>query len=90
VPIKEADSNNLFHSFLITYGGAGIVAPEGKLRIDDPAVRKAATPAIERLTTAHKQGYVPPGSINWGDPDNNNAIYARQIVMTPTMPSRQT
>ena len=26
---------------------------------------------------------MPPGAINWGDPDNNNAFYAKQIVMTP-------
>ena len=57
--------------------------PDGKLNIDDPAVRKAATTALERLTTPFKKGYVPPGAINWGDVDNNNAFFARQIVMTP-------
>ena len=80
---KEADSGTLFHAFLNAYGGAGIVSPEGQLRIDDPAVRKAAIMALERLTTPYKKGYVPPGAINWGDVDNNNAFYARQIVMTP-------
>ena len=57
--------------------------PDGKLNIDDPAVRKAAITALERLTTPFKKGYVPPGAINWGDVDNNNAFFARQIVMTP-------
>lgn len=80
---KEADSGNLFHAFLVAYGGAGIVLPNGKLNIDDPAVRKAAVTALERLTTPYKKGYVPPGAINWGDVDNNNAFYAKQIVMTP-------
>jgi multiple sugar transport system substrate-binding protein len=80
---KEGDSNNLFHAFLLAYGGAGIVTPEGALGVEDPVVRKAAITAIERLTTAYKQGYVPPGAINWGDVDNNNAFYARQVVMTP-------
>jgi multiple sugar transport system substrate-binding protein len=80
---KEADSGNLFHSFLIAYGGAGIVTPQGRLNIDDPAVRKAASTALDRLTTPYKKGYVPPGAINWGDVDNNNAFYARQVVMTP-------
>ena len=80
---KEADAGNLFHQFLVTYGGAGIVSPDGKLNIDDPAVRQAATTTLERLTTPFKKGYVPPGAINWGDVDNNNAFYARQIVMTP-------
>lgn len=80
---KEADSGNLFSAFLVAYGGAGIVLPDGKLNIDDPTVRKAAMTALERLTTPYKKGYVPPGAINWGDVDNNNAFYAKQIVMTP-------
>ena len=80
---KEADAGNLFHQFLVAYGGVGIVTPDGKLNIDDPAVRKAATTSLERLTTPFKKGYVPPGAINWGDVDNNNAFFARQVVMTP-------
>jgi multiple sugar transport system substrate-binding protein len=80
---KEADSGTLFHAFLVAYGGAGIVLPNGKLNIDDPAVRQAAMTALDRLTTPYKKGYVPPGAINWGDVDNNNAFFARQIVMTP-------
>ena len=42
-----------------------------------------ARQSLERLTTPFKKGYVPPGAINWGDVDNNNAFFARQIVMTP-------
>ena len=80
---KEADSGNLFHAFLVAYGGAGIVLPNGKLNLDDPAVKQAATTALERMTTPFKKGYVPPGAINWGDVDNNNAFFAKQIVMTP-------
>jgi multiple sugar transport system substrate-binding protein len=80
---KEGDSNNLFNSFLVAYGGAGIVSPDGRLQVEDPQVRKAATTAVERLTTPYKRGFVPPGAINWGDVDNNNAFYARQVVMTP-------
>ena len=80
---KEADSGTLYHNFLVAYGGQNIVLPDGKLNIDDPTVRKAAMTALERLTTPFKKGYVPPGAINWGDVDNNNAFYARQIVMTP-------
>ena len=26
---------------------------------------------------------VPPGAINWGDVDNNNAFFAKQVAMTP-------
>src|ERR1700749_99925 len=80
---KEADAGNLFHQFLVSYGGAGIVAPDGKLNIEGPAVPKAAIPSLERLTTPFKKGFGPPGAINWGDGDNNNAFFARQVVLAP-------
>jgi len=32
-------------------------------------------------TTAYKEGFVPPGVINWNDADDNNAFHAKQIVM---------
>ena len=80
---KEADAGTLFHHFLMAYGGTDIVLPSGKLNINDPGVQKAAVMALERLTTPYKKGYVPPGAINWGDVDNNNAFFAKQIVMTP-------
>jgi len=80
---KEADSGTLFHNFLVAHGGKDIVKTSGELNVDDPAVRKAATTALERLTTPYKKGYVPPGAINWLDVDNNNAFFAKQIVMTP-------
>ena len=80
---KDSDSTYLFNQFLVAYGGGGIVTPDGKLHADDPQVRQAAIKALTKLTTPYKEGYVPPGAINWGDPDNNNAFYAKQIVMTP-------
>jgi multiple sugar transport system substrate-binding protein len=80
---KEADANTLFHQFLVSYGGVNIVTTDGKLNIDDPTVQKAARTALERLTTPFKKGYVPPGAVNWLDVDNNNAFFARQVVMTP-------
>ena len=48
---KEGDANTLFHHFLVAYGGKDIVLPSGQLNVDDPAVRKAAVIALERLTT---------------------------------------
>ncbi|HSU04540.1 MAG TPA: extracellular solute-binding protein, partial [Acetobacteraceae bacterium] len=77
------DPNNTFSQFLVAYGGAGIVTPDGKPHLDDPKVRDAVIKALTKLTTAYKDGYVPPSAINWGDPDNNNAFHAQEIVMTP-------
>jgi multiple sugar transport system substrate-binding protein len=79
---KDSDSTYLFNQYLLAYGGE-IVTPDGKLHTNDPKVRQAAIDALTALTTPYKKGFVPPGAINWGDPDNNSAFYAKQIVMTP-------
>ena len=75
------DSNALFDYFLIAYGGRNIVTKDGKLQLNDPQVREAAIRALEYPTTAYKEGFVPPGAINWNDADDNNAFHAKQIVM---------
>jgi multiple sugar transport system substrate-binding protein len=70
-----------FQGFLMAYGGKNLVTPDGKLHIDDPQVKDAAVKAIAKLTTPFKQGYVPPGVVNWNDADDNNAFHAKLIVM---------
>jgi len=75
------DPNSFFNQFLVGYGGQGIVTPDGKLHLDDPKVREAALWALTYPTTAYKEGFVPPGAINWNDADDNNAFHAKQIVM---------
>jgi len=75
------DSNSLFNSFLIANGGQNIVTNDGKLHLDDPKVREAALKALTYPTTAYKEGFVPPGAINWNDADDNNAFHGKQIVM---------
>src|SRR5215471_1500805 len=75
------DSNALFNYFLIANGGQDIVTTDGKLHLDDPKVREAAIKALTYPTTAYKEGFVPPGAINWNDADDNNAFHAKQIVM---------
>jgi multiple sugar transport system substrate-binding protein len=75
------DSNSLFNSFLIANGGEDIVTNDGKLHLDDPMLREAAIKALTYPTTAYKEGFVPPGAINWNDADDNNALHSKQIVM---------
>jgi multiple sugar transport system substrate-binding protein len=75
------DSNARINDFLIAYGGRNIVTKDGKLHLDDPQVRKAALKALTYPTTAYKEGFVPPGAINWNDADDNNAFHSKQIVM---------
>ena len=70
-----------YNAFLIAYGGKNLVTPDGKLNTDDQQVREAAIKAIEKLTTPFKEGYVPPGVVNWNDADDNNAFHAKLMVM---------
>jgi multiple sugar transport system substrate-binding protein len=77
------DPNNTFNQFLVAYGGGGIVTSDGALHTKDPKVRQAVITTLTRLTDPFKKGYVPPSALNWGDPDNNNAFHAKEIVMSP-------
>jgi multiple sugar transport system substrate-binding protein len=76
-----ADGNNIFNYFLAAYGGYGLVTSDGQPHLDDPAVKQAVVKTIAYITTAFKQGYVPPGAVDWGDADDNNAFHAKQIVI---------
>jgi multiple sugar transport system substrate-binding protein len=76
-----ADGNNTFHHFLIAYGGNNIVTKDGQPHLDDPHVKEAVIKAITYITTAFKEGYVPPGALSWSDADDNNAFHAKQILM---------
>src|SRR6516164_3178738 len=81
VTTNGVDPDALFNSFLLAYGGQDIVTKDGKLHLDDPKVREAAIKALTYPATAYKEGFVPPGAINWNDADDNNAFHAKQIVM---------
>jgi multiple sugar transport system substrate-binding protein len=75
------DPSSFFNQFLIAYGGQDIVTKDGKLHLDDPQVKEAVIKALTYPTTAYKEGFVPPGAINWNDADDNNAFHGKQIVM---------
>jgi multiple sugar transport system substrate-binding protein len=76
-----ADGNNMFHYFLLANGGNGIVTPDGAPHLDDPQVKEAVIKSLAYITTAFKEGYVPPGALSWNDADDNNAFHAKQIIM---------
>lgn len=77
------DPNNAFNQFLVAYGGGGIVSKDGQLQTKDPKVRQAVITTLTRMTDPFKKGFIPPSALNWGDPDNNNAFHAKEVVMTP-------
>jgi multiple sugar transport system substrate-binding protein len=75
------DPTSTFQAHMIAYGGKDLVTPDGRLHADDPKVREAVIRALIRLTTDYKEGYVPPGSVNWNDADDNNAFHSQLCVM---------
>jgi multiple sugar transport system substrate-binding protein len=75
------DGNNLFNAFLIANGGNGIVAPDGRPHLDDPAVKQAVVKSLDYIATAYKGGFVPPGALSWNDADDNNAFHSKLMVM---------
>lgn len=75
------DGNNLFYHFLIAYGGKDIVTKDGKLNTGNPKVKEAAIRAVEQMTRAYKEGFVPPEALSWNDADDNNAYHEKLFVM---------
>ncbi len=43
--------------------------------------RKRSIKSLTYITTAFKEGYVPPGALSWNDADDNNAFHSKLIVM---------
>jgi multiple sugar transport system substrate-binding protein len=75
------DPINTFYSFMIAYGGKDLVSPDGRLNSDKPEVKEAVLKALNRLTGDFKDGYVPPGVVNWNDADDNNAFHSKLCVI---------
>jgi multiple sugar transport system substrate-binding protein len=70
-----------FDHFNIAYGGQHIFTPDGKFHGDDPQIREAAIKAIETLTNAYKEGFIPPAVLSWNDNDDNNAFHSKLVIM---------
>jgi multiple sugar transport system substrate-binding protein len=66
---------------------ADYVTPDGRLVIDDPAVRRRMVEALDVYTEVWRKGCTPPDAVGWRDPDNNKAFLAGRVVMTlnPTL-----
>jgi multiple sugar transport system substrate-binding protein len=75
------DGNGLFQAFMIANGGKDIVTPDGKLHTDDPKIRDAAIKSCTWMTTAYKEGYVPPEALSWNDADDNNGFHEKLFLM---------
>ena len=81
ITANGVDPINTFNAWMIANGGLNLVTADGKLHTVDPAVKQACVKALVSLATPFKQGYVPPGCVNWNDADDNNAFHSKLMVM---------
>ena len=81
---EAAETQFQFFQFLAAYE-ADYVTPDGRLVIDDPAVRRRLIAAIDAYTVVYRRGCIPPDSVNWDGYGNNKAFLAQKLVMTPNL-----
>jgi hypothetical protein len=80
---KEATPATCSTNSWSAYGGVGIVTPDGKLNIDDPAVRKAAIHVAGAADHAVQEGLCAAGCDQLGRCRQQQRVLRPQIVMTP-------
>ena len=78
------DSSDSFYSFLTFMDAHNVklVDDNGKLLVDNPAVRTGLIGALTDYTQPYAKGCTPPSSTSWKDPDNNVAFHNKTTVMT--------
>jgi multiple sugar transport system substrate-binding protein len=78
---QAGDTQEQFFQFLIAHG-AHYVTPDGRLVLDDPAVRRRLIEAIDAYTSIYHKGCTPPNSVIWdSNRDNNQQFLTQAIVM---------
>jgi multiple sugar transport system substrate-binding protein len=72
-----------FSQFVAAYD-AEYVAPDGRLVIDDPEIRRRLVEAIDSYTAIYRKGCIPPDAVTWASGrENNQKFLAQTVVMTP-------
>jgi multiple sugar transport system substrate-binding protein len=84
---EASDAQVQFFQFLAAYD-AQYVTPDGRLVIDDPAIRRRLIEAIDAYTAVYRKGCTPPGSITWDNNANNEQFLAQAIIMVRIHRSR--
>jgi multiple sugar transport system substrate-binding protein len=75
-----SDTQVQFFQFLAAYD-AHYVTRDGRLVIDDPAIRRRLIEAIDAYTMAYRKGCTPPSSITWDNNSNNDQFLAQATAM---------
>jgi multiple sugar transport system substrate-binding protein len=66
----------------VTANDADYVTRDGQLVIDDPEIRQKLVGVVDSYTAFFRKGCTPPGSVAWGNIDNNKAFLGQTVVMT--------
>ena len=84
LPMSAAalDTSDELIQFQLAYQ-APWLSREGRLQVDEPAVREGMIKALDAYTAIWRKGCTPPESANWTNIDNTKAFLAQTIVMTP-------
>jgi multiple sugar transport system substrate-binding protein len=79
---QATDTYFLFQQFLEAYD-VRFMDDNGQLLFDDQAVMDGIAQVLDWEAKFYTEGAVPPGAINWLDPDNNLNFINQTTVMTP-------
>jgi multiple sugar transport system substrate-binding protein len=79
---EATDTFIQFQQFMQAYD-ANYVTRDGRLVIDDPAIRRRLVRAMDGYTAIYRKGCIPPDSVTWANVDNNRRFLAGAVVMTP-------
>jgi multiple sugar transport system substrate-binding protein len=78
------DTEQQFRQFVSAYE-ADYVTRDGRLVIDEPAVRGRLAEALDGYTALYRKGCVPPDAADWNNYGNNRAFLTQAVVMTPNL-----
>jgi multiple sugar transport system substrate-binding protein len=82
LPMSGAvDTRDQFFQFQAAHE-ASWLTPDGRLQVDDPAVRAGMVAALRDYTSIWQKGCTPPDAKEWRNIDNNKAFLAQTVVMT--------
>jgi multiple sugar transport system substrate-binding protein len=79
---EAGDTELQFRQFVDAYE-ADYVTRDGKLVIDEPAIRAGLVRALASYTDIFRKGCTPPASVGWDSGGNNQAFLTQASVMTP-------
>lgn len=79
---QATDTYFLLSQFLEAYD-VQFMDDEGNLLFDQDGVLDGMAKVLDWEAQFYKDGHVPPGAINWLDPDNNLNFINQTTVMTP-------